>query len=68
MSEEQNKATNEGEARVLSDDELKGIVGGGGAESLKDEMEFIKQNLGGTGGGTDSLSPSKDRGMGAALF
>ena len=30
MSEEQNKAPNEGEARVLSDDELKGIVGGGG--------------------------------------
>ena len=29
MSEEQNKAPNEGEARVLSDDELKGIVGGG---------------------------------------
>ena len=28
MSEEQNKAPNEGEARVLSDDELKGIVGG----------------------------------------
>ena len=28
MSEEQNKATSEGEARVLSDDELKGIVGG----------------------------------------
>ena len=28
MSEEQNKARNEGEARVLSDDELKGIVGG----------------------------------------
>ena len=28
MSEEQNKTPNEGEARVLSDDELKGIVGG----------------------------------------
>ena len=28
-SEAQNKAPNEGEARVLSDDELKGIVGGG---------------------------------------
>ena len=28
MSEEQNKAPNEGEARVLSDEELKGIVGG----------------------------------------
>ena len=28
MSEEQNKAPSEGEARVLSDDELKGIVGG----------------------------------------
>ena len=27
-SEEQNKAPNEGEARVLSDEELKGIVGG----------------------------------------
>ena len=52
MSEEQNKAPNEGEARVLSDDELKGIVGGGfapaevvsfGSLSSVDLSEILKR-------------------------
>ena len=56
MIEEQNKAPNEGEARVLSDDELKGIVGGarsiacsGGAGFFVDDRQnLIFEGFGGT--------------------
>ena len=48
MSEEQNKAPNEGEARVLSDDELKGIVGGVAwhMQTLIDEAVQVKDGSG----------------------
>ena len=45
MSEEQNKAPNDGEARVLSDDELKGIVGGGFALGGGCHLELCRRSL-----------------------
>ena len=64
-SEEQNKAPNEGEARVLSDDELKGIVGGarsiacsGGAGFVDDRQNLIFEGFGDTAK-TQGAVPSK---------